>query len=508
MKSTLLRTSRVLAPVVLLCVVACARRGPARVLSVVQSNDITTLDPNREFEIVNDIIAMNVFDPMLRFDRHMTMQPSLAVRWENPNDRTWRLHLRPGVKFHDGTPLTADDAVFTIRRVLAHPESELYPFLAGVVRRVESPEPGTVEIETEQPTPLLARLSFVYILPKRLIEREGEAEFFRHPVGTGPYRFVRWQPGERVDLARFDEYWGGRPTVEAAAFRTVARPEARWDFLEKERPAVVLEGPRKGWEDHRNDPGLILIARPSLSVSFIGVNVTPRPGNPFSDVRVRRALRYAIDLKTLLRKGALDHGFPATQYVPPDVIGYNPALPLPLHDPDEARRLLAEAGHPGGIDAEIDLQSPMEQPFIRELLDELAQGGIRATPRYWSKQDFLSRIDRGEGILHLAGWVCTSGDSSELFETSLHTRTAKAGLGRDNGTGYSNPELDRIIEQLVATIDPGARIDLEKRAMAVAVADLPYIPLYIQEDRYVLTRDVSWEPRPDGEIFLPEVRLR
>jgi len=502
------RNLRTALAVLLACAVACGRRGDSPPLSVVQTNDITTLDPNREFEVVNDILAMNVFDPMLRFDRHMTLQPSLAVSWENPNDRTWRLHLRSGVRFHDGTPLSADDVVFTIRRVLAHPESELYPFFAGVVRRVEAREPGVVEIETEQPTPLLARLAFVYILPGKLLERDGDAAFFRHPVGTGPYRFVRWRPGDRVDLARFDGYWGGRPAMASVVFRTLGSAEARWALAERERPVILLEGPRRGWEEHRRDPRLTFIARPSLSVSYLGLNVAPRPDNPLGDLRVRRAIRLAIDLKELLRLGAANHGFPASQYVPPDVIGYNPALRLPPHDPGEARRLLADAGLAGGIALELDMQSPVEPTFVRELVAELAEASIRVTPRYWPKEEFLRRIERGQSNLHLAGWVCTSGESAELFESSLHTRAARAGLGRDNGTGYSNPELDRLIEQLVATIDPPARVELEKKAMAIALADLPYVPLYVQEDRYVLTSDVAWEPRADGEIWLPEVRLR
>jgi peptide/nickel transport system substrate-binding protein len=502
------RNLRIAGAMLLALASACARRGDSPPLSVVQTNDITTLDPNREFEVVNDIVAMNIFDPMLRFDRHMTLQPSLAVSWENPNDRTWRLHLRSGVRFHDGTPLSADDVVFTIRRVLAHPESELYPFFAGVVRRVEAREPGTVEIETEQPTPLLARLAFVYILPRKLLEKEGDAVFFRHPVGTGPYRFVRWNPGDRVDLARFDDYWNGQPAMASVAFRTVATAEARWAFAGREPRVILLEGPRRGWEEHRGNRRLTLIARPSLSVSYLGINVAPQAGNPLADLRVRQAIRLGIDQKKLLSLGAANHGFPASQYVPPDVIGYNPALPLPPHDPGEARRLIAAAGHPGGIALDLDLQSPVEPTFIRELVAELGEASIRVTPRYWPKDEFLRRIDRGLTNFHLAGWVCTSGESAELFEASLHTRTARAGLGRDNGTGYSNPELDRLIEQLVATIDPAARVDLEKKAMAVALADLPYVPLYVQEDRYVLTADVAWEPRADGEIWLPEVRPR
>jgi len=156
----------------------------------------------------------------------------------------------------------------------------------------------------------------------------------------------------------------------------------------------------------------------------------------------------------------------------------------------------------------LDIQSEASTPMIRNLVEQLGEGGIRVTTKFWPKERFYDRIDKGSSDFHLTGWVCTSGESAELFESSLHTRGGPGGLGRDNGTGYSNPELDRLIEQLVATIDPGARVEIEKRAMAIAVADLPYIPLYVPEDRYVLTRDVVWEPRADGEIWLPEVRLR
>ncbi|HET9793404.1 MAG TPA: ABC transporter substrate-binding protein [Thermoanaerobaculia bacterium] len=507
MKSTFSWTARVLAPVVLLCAVGCAPHAETRVLAVVQSSDITTLDPNRSFEVVNDIVAMNIFDPLFRFDRHMTLQPSLAVRWENPTDRTWLLHLRPGVRFHDGVPLTSEDVVFTLRRVLAHPESELFPFLSGV-RAIDAPDPETVQIQTEQPTPLLARLSFVYILPARRMAREGDAEFFRHPVGTGPYRFLAWKPGDRVEVGAWNGYWGGAPAVARAAFRSVEKPEARWTLVAREHPTVLLEGPRQGWEQHRSDRDLRLIARPSLTVSYLGVNVAPRPDNPLADRRVREAIRLAIDLKELLREGASNHGFPASQFVPPDVIGYNPAIPLPPHDPARARALLAEAGHPDGLDLALDIQAETATPLVQNLVRQAGAAAIRVTPKFWPKEEFFDRIDKGVSQFHLTGWVCTSGESAELFESSLHTRGSAGALGRDNGTGYSNPELDRLIEQLVATIDPGARVDLEKRAMAIAVADLPYIPLYVQEDRYVLTTDVAWEPRADGEIFLPEVRLR
>ncbi len=485
---------------------ACAPRGAKSTLTVVQGSDILTLDPNSKFEVVSDTVSMNLFDSLLRFDQHMTLQPSLAVRWENPNEKTWRIHLRPGVKFHDGSPLTADDVVFTFRRVLQNPQSEIFPFLIGI-RAVTATGPLTVEIQTEQPTPLLTRLSFIYILPKRKMQEQGEAEFLRHPIGTGPYRFVSWRPGDAIEMAAFPDYWGGRAAVGRVRFRTVSTAEDRWRVAASVHPLILLEGPRQGWEEHQGDRRIRLIARPSLSVSYIGMNVTPRPNNPLSDLRVRKAIRLSLDLKEILGRGAANHGFVATQYVPPDVIGFNPSLAVPARDVAAARKLLAEAGHPGGLDLTLDERSDSQSPVVGEIVNELGDAGIRLKVRGWDKAEFLERIDKGLSDLHITGWICSSGDSAELFESSLHTREAN-GLGRDNGTGYTNTALDRVIEQILTTIDSGARIELEKRAMAMAIDDLPMIPLFIQEDRYVLSPEVSWEPRADGEIWVPDVDLR
>jgi peptide/nickel transport system substrate-binding protein len=489
---------------------ACAPRGAKTTLTVVQGSDILTLDPNSKFEVVNDTVSMNLFDSLLRFDQHMTLQPSLAVRWENPNEKVWRIHLRPGVRFHDGSPLTSDDVVFTFRRVLQNPQSEVFPFLTGI-RNVTAPDPLTVEIQTEQPSPLLTRLSFIYILPKKKMQEEGESEFLKHPIGTGPYRFVSWRPGDSIEMAAFPDYWGGPPSVGRVNFLTVSSPEKRWQVATSEHPLILLEGPRQGWEEHLSDRRLRLIARPSLTVSYLGMNVSPRPDNPLADLRVRQAIRLSLDLKEILSRGVANHGFVASQFVPPDVIGFNPALAAPQRDVAAARRLLAQAGHPGGLDLKLDDQSDSLAesltPTVREILRELGEAGIRLTVRPWKKAEFFDRIDRGLSDLHLTGWLCSSGDSAELFESSLHTREANGGLGRDNGTGYSNPALDRVIEQMLTTIDSGARIEIEKRAMAMAIDDLPLIPLFIQEDRYALSPDVSWEPRADGEIWIPDVTI-
>jgi ABC-type transport system substrate-binding protein len=231
-------------------------------------------------------------------------------------------------------------------------------------------------------------------------------------------------------MAAFPGYWGGPPAVGRVRFRTVSSPEERWTVATSVDPVILLEGPRKGWEEHLSDRRIRLIARPSLSVSYIGVNVTPRPDNPLADLRVRQAIRLSLDLKEVLSRGAHNHGFVATQFVPPDVIGYNPTLSAPARDVAAAR-----AGHPGGLDLTLDEREDSQSPVVAEIVRELAESGIRLKIRDWKKAEFLDRIDRGDFSLHITGWICSSGDSAELFESSLHTRESRGGLGRDNGTG-------------------------------------------------------------------------
>jgi peptide/nickel transport system substrate-binding protein len=245
-----------------------------------------------------------------------------------------------------------------------------------------------------------------------------------------------------------------------------------------------------------------------VSVPHQVLDLDPHSRNPLADLRVRQAMRLALDVKEILGRGTANHGFVATQYVPPDVIGYNPSLTATARDLAASRRLLAEAGHPNGIDLTLDDRSDTWNPIVDEIVRELAEAGVRLTVHRWKKAEFLERIDKGLSDLHLLGWICSSGESAEIFESSLHTREPNGGLGRDNGLGYSNSALDALIEQILTTIDSGARVELEKRAMAIAVADLPLIPLYVQEDRYALSNDISWEPRADGEIWIPDVSLR
>lgn len=477
----------------------------AEVLNVFWSGDVAVLDPNARLEVTTDTYALNVFEPLLRHERLTDYVPILATHWDMSDGRSWRFHLRSGVKFHDGTPLTAEDVAFTIDRARKSPESELYPFLAGL-SSVKALDAGTVEIVSDRPAALLSVLSFVYVLPKRTLLARGEKAFFERPVGTGPYRFVSWTPDKTLELAVNQGYWGERPTFARAVFHVVGVKDPVLPLAEKSAPAIVIQPSRKEFGERDRHPELRFLSRPGMSVNYLVANTRPDGGSPLRDVRVRRALHAAIDYGRLLEKVTANQAFAATQYVTPDVIGYNPTLTLPPHRPGEARRLLAEAGYPGGVDLVMTVDATGTTTLNDELVAQLGEEGIRLKVEAVSPEELARRNQRCDGDLHRSGWTSSTGDASELLEANFYGRAAVR--ARTEGCTFYSSEVDDLIDAAARSLEPEARRDLLQQAMKRLVDDLPWIPLLIPYDRYAVSPDVVFEPRADGEVYLPAVKLK
>lgn len=483
--------------------VAC-RRSP-RALHVVWGQDILTLDPNRKFETATDTYAMNVFEPLLKLGPQATFVPILATRWETPDRKTWRFRLRPGVRFHDGTPLSADDVVFSIERARRDPKSELKPYLS-TIEAVRSTDAATVEVVSDRPAGLLSVLSFVYVLPKESLSAKGEAEFFRHPVGTGPYVFVSWEPKKLLVLRSFEGHWRERPMFETASFHFVGPDGAPWEKAAALRPSILMDPTRTSWNEKRGDARFRLLSRPGMTVHALMLNVKPRPGNPLVNVHVRRALRAAVDTKALVDTVSAGQYFPASQPVTPDVFGHDPSLAVPLFVPGQARRVLAEAGFPNGLSLTLNA-SPGQKKLVDELVRQLGAAGVRVTVHLVEADEFYERTNRCDGDLQVGGYICSTGDAAELFEGVFHS-TAATGPEAQYGCGYHRPELDALIDEAARTLDPRVRRDTLQAAMRLTMEDAAWIPLIVPFDRYALSPELVWEARADGEIYLPDVSAR
>lgn len=502
-RGRLLTRGALLAALLLATGVGCRRKETE--LRVFWTFDILSLDPHERFEFATDTFAMNVLEPLLKYDKKASFTPILAVRWDVPDGKTWRFHLRKDVVFHDGSPLTASDVVFSLDRIRHHPDFDLYPYLSGV-SSVREVDPETVEIVSDRPAGLLAVLSSVYILPKKIVEARGDKAFFEHPVGSGPYRFVEYQPKKQLVLEAFPGYRGGAPKIPHVVFVRSPSSAEMWPEARKHHPSIIVGPNAPTWNEHRSDEHFHLVSRPGMSVQYLMVRLEGGTKNPLSDIRVRKALRAGIDLARIVERVG-GEAFPASQFVTADIIGYNPSISVQAYQPDLARKLLAETGHAGGLSLTLNCGDG-RQAVPDELVKQLAEIGVRVTKVMLPAKELYQRGLRCEGDLHLSGWVCSTGDAADVLEGNFYSRLKDRRGASVSGCGYSSAEVDDLIDRSASTMDPETRRDRLQEAMKRIVDDLPWIPLYVPYDRYAMTKDVVFEPRADGEVCVADVRLK
>jgi peptide/nickel transport system substrate-binding protein len=476
--------------------------APERELRVAMYDDLASFDPHARNTVGAYEVLSCVYEPLVALDRSMRPAPALAVSWETPDLLTWVFRLRPGVRFHDGSPLTAQDVVDSLRRLLTDERLEMRSYLSDVAE-VTARGDDTVVVRTVRPNAQLAsRLHFALVVP-----RGSTAESLaRRANGTGPYAVAGWEPSS-LTLQRHPSYWGEAPGfsrihvdlgVGPAAEKAIE--EGRYDVLDATSGAEAAA---------RRSPDYRVVDRESIFLRHLAFDVgrertpfTNAATNPFRKREVREAVSLALDRESLARTagpGAL----PANQLVPRAVFGHDHRLPPLTRDPARARILLAQAGFPsgfsvvlhrGGFRAASDLVSA-----------QLAEIGIRVTIESLSSADFFKAVDARKLSFWILASGCPTGDGLELLETSFHSREP-GGLGVDNYGDYRDPDLDRKI------LEAGGLFDLRTRQAAVqgllerVLAERIWIPLYHDRGALLLAKDLVYEPRADGYLRLADVR--
>lgn len=454
------------------------------------------LDPHLSNEFVSFEVACNVFEGLTALDGSMAVRPALAESWTSPDDATWHFRLRPGVRFHDGRPVQAADVAFSLERARRHPRSEFGNYLASV-SSVKVLDTQTLEVVAE-PTEnlLLNKLAFVLVVPRDSPER------IEQPVGTGPYRVARIEADGSLSLEAFEGYWGPRaaePRVRLEVVPDHAKGLERFlagdlDLLTELDPAAI---PRV-----QARPGLRVVTAPSPSVDVLLMKLRE---SPFADPRVRRAASLALDRAAVVAEALQGQGRPAGQLVNPRVFGYDPGLAVPRRDLAQARRLLAEAGYPRGFDVDLEF-SPGQR--VETLARQLSEAGIRArpVPRPWP--ELLHRFDAGQVLLCHSRFISDCGDASDLLESTFHSPEPQRRFGATNEQGYSNPELDALIESVQRVRLRLDRLELLQRCMRLLARDLPMVPVLVRNDVWALRSELAWTPRADGRAMPYEMSRR
>jgi peptide/nickel transport system substrate-binding protein len=492
------RRLRVAAALAAALALACTGPAPpsARPLRIAVHSDPLVLDPHLRNEALTYSVLRNVYEGLTAFDSEMRIGPALAASWENPNDLTWVFHLRPGVRFHDGHELTAADVVASLERARSLPASGFGSYLVAVAA-VRALDPHTVELTTRRPYAiLLNKLAFVLIVPA------GSPPEIRHPVGTGPYRLVSYQPGVRLALRAFEGYWNGLPALDPVEILPVKDAAERAARLLRGDLDLIHEPRPEDLDRLRAAPRCRVLEQESLTVHYL-LLATGRP--PLSDLRVRRAISLALDRAALVQAALHGEGRPVGQMVGRGVFGFAPDITPPARDLGAARRLLAAAGYPGGFDLDLEFRPGRRAEEIRR---QLAEAGIRVrlVERPWS--ELFPRLLAHRVSFYLGAILAPSADASDLFDAMVHSRDAALGYGDANFADYRNAALDSLIDESGSTLDMLTRRGQLERCMHLLMEDLAWIPLYVPWNAYGVRRDLDWRPRLDGYILARDVRRR
>ena len=453
-------------------------------------NEPATLDPARISDVYGRSIAQQVFDGLVEYDHTLTIVPALAQYWKASRDGlTWTFTLRKGVRFHNGREVAADDVVYSLTRLLdpqlKSAAADLFANIRGArefregrapsVRGLVALDAATIRVmldEAQVPFVSLLAIGHAKIVPRDVATRAGDA-FGSAPVGTGPFRFSRWERGKEIVLTANREYWGGQPRLGRIVYR----------IFPSEQIAAMYEEFRKGkledtpvpMQDYpkvlASTPGTH-VKRPMFSVRFLGFNTRTRP---FTDVRVRQALIYAIDRPAIVRDATHGRFVLARGILPPGTLGYNPHLHGYAHDPARARALLAQAGYPEGrglppvtiwAGARLEREHQM-------VVHDLNAVGVRAEFKYvtdWPQ--FVRRLAEGQFPMFQYAWFADVPDPDDFLFKLFHSGSPR------NNTGYANPQFDALVERARADTDDQRRADLYRRAEQMVMDDAAVIPFF------------------------------
>lgn len=484
--------------------VGCAR-SPAP-LRIVFEDDVRTLDPHHHNDVVAWSLLANFFDAVVRFDPEMRLQPALATRWEARTPDHLRIHLRPQVRFHNGSPLTAGDVVASLLRARDDPASRIRHLLEGV-QAVTAAGELTVDVHTAGSSPtLLNRLALVFVMPAG----EASRAEITAPVGTAAYRFVRRRSDGVVEAEAFDG-WRGCPPIAAVEFAFVPGDGDRARLVLTGQADVAVRLSPSAAEVIGRRPGRRLITQPRTAVQLLEFNPahgTPASRRALADPRVRRALLLATNRQRYVNIAYRGSGAVATQYLHPVVFGFDPAIAEVPYNPQHAADLLRQAGVAAG-DIELNLGCGAASAELAELLaEDWTRLGLRVEVHRLPFKELINRPDTPYINARLYGRLCTTGDAAEFFNPSFHSPRADGSYGNENYTGYADFVTDSLLEAASREGDPQRRLKLLQSAQRRVLEALPSLPLTMSWSQTGVRQGLEFTPRHDQWLDVASFRWR
>lgn len=421
-----------------------------------QGADVTSLDPHQGKETPAVEVTCQIFDTLVVVNPETNeIEPQIAESWEQVDELTYVFKIRQGIKFHDGSDLTAEDVKFSLDRAI---NSAAVSYIVDFIDTVTVDDEYTVTVKTKAPfAPALRNLAipFAAIVPKAVVEAD-EAAFILNPVGSGPYQFVEWKQNDHVTLKAFDDYYAGKPATENLIMKVIPETSQRSIALETGEIDLAYDMAVNDVAKLKDSTELTVYEIPSLTCWYISMNMNKEP---FNNPLVREALSYAIDRQLIIDTINAGSGQPADAIIAPGVFGYY-STGVREYDPEKAKELLAEAGYPDGFETSLwvnDNQSRIE--MCQAMQNMFQQIGVECAVEVLEFGSFISRTTAGEHDMAYFGWTTSSADADYSYYSLEHS-TQQGAAG--NRSFIADPEVDALIEEARTNSDEATRTELYK----------------------------------------------
>lgn len=507
-----------------LCALVVILSGLGRVqaadLRIALATEPSSIDPHYHVTTPNMAFSTHIFDRLVHMDERQSLVPGLALSWKNVDPTTWEFKLRPGVKWHDGSPFTADDVLFTAERAAKVPNS---PSGFGIYLKGKSfskVDDLTVRVSTAAPYPLMANdLATIAIVSKKQATGAATSDYNsgKAAVGTGPYKFAAFVPGDKIELKANPDYWGAKPQWTNVTIRTVKSGPARVAALLAGDADVIEDVPTNDIAKLKTDGRVNIAQSPSYRVVFLQMDqwretspfANAKDGsaikNPFKSLKVRQAISKAINRQAIVQRVMEGNAAPAGQLLPALFFGVSKKLEPVAYDADSAKKLLAEAGFPNGFKVTLHGPSgryPNDTRIVEAVAQMLARIGIETTLETMPPATFFTRASTGaegqpEFSFFLAGWGAASGENSSPLKGLIATYDKATGFGSSNRGRYSNPAVDEAISEALNTVDIAQVESSLAKATELAMADGALIPILHPLNTWGSRKDLTMSPRTD-----------
>ncbi|WP_137744788.1 ABC transporter substrate-binding protein [Robertmurraya siralis] len=481
-----------------------------------RGGDSTSLDPAATTEGEAFKVTVNLYETLINFGEQDTeIHPGLATEWSTSEDGlTHTLKLREGVKFHDGTDFNADAVVYNFERWKGGDKEQFYYYNSQFGDKIDSVtavDEYTVEFKLNTPiAPFYKNLAMspFGIASPTAIEEHGD-NFFKNPVGTGPFKFKEWRENDRITIVKNEDYWQeGLPKLDEVIFRVIPENSARLNALATGEVDLIDGVNFSDKETIESNPELQVFERPSLNIGYLGLTSTRKP---LDNKLVRQALNHAVNKQEIIDAFYAGAADPAINPMPPVVAGYNPEVEDYEYDPEKAKELLAEAGYPDGFEMEL-WAMPVPRPYmpegqkVAEALQKMFEEiGVKAKIVTYEWGTYLEKANAGEADTFLLGWTGDNGDADNF----LYVLLDEDSIGSNNYSYYKNDEVHELLLKAQASSDQAERDELYKQAQVIIKDDAPWIPLVHSTPLLAGSANISnFLAHPTGSDLLSSVEIK